>query len=271
MTQFFFGDVGLKLESLSTTEAGAFLQDLTKSKDEPQAEATSEAIADQLGGVPLAIAQMAAVIHRQSLSLKEFYELYQEGSNLQGFYEHRIGTQRGYEHSLASVWALDQLKPEALTLLNVFSFLDPDCIQEQILTGNLQEVEARDYPHSKGEYHQILTDILQSSIVYRNASRGELWMHRLVQNVARSKMALAPDVLQSNFDLTVALLSLAFPFITGGGVGRAHEVGRWEQCAQLFPHIAYLLQICKGLMRTESSFRPTVKFAHLLMEAGWYE
>ena len=111
----------------------------TRSYDQPAADETSKAIAGQLGGIPLAIVQMAAIIRRQNLSLKEFFDLYKEGANLHALHQFRIGAQRGYEHSLASVWTLDELSPGALVLLDVLSFLDLDAIQEEIILAGLQQ------------------------------------------------------------------------------------------------------------------------------------
>lgn len=62
-------------------------RDLTISHHEPGADGTSKAIADQLGGVPLAVVQMAAIIRRQSLSLKDFSDLYKEGADLYALHQ----------------------------------------------------------------------------------------------------------------------------------------------------------------------------------------
>jgi hypothetical protein len=268
-TQFFFGDAGLEVEPLSNDNTASFLRDLTVSHHEPEAEETSKAIAHQLGGVPLAIVQMAAIIRRQSLSLKDFSDLYKEGANLHALHQLRIGAQRGYEHSLASVWALDQLSPGALVLLNVLSFLDPDAIQEEIILAGLQQETTSHYPKGKAEYHLLLTDLLQTSVIHRNGERRELWIHRLVQDVALAKMRTVKDEFQKHFDLTVFLLTRVWPFIAGGGVGRAHKVGRWDLCAKIFPHINRLRQLCVASLGTESALAASISFANLVNEAGW--
>ena len=115
----------------------------------------------------------------------------------------------------------------AIALLNVISFLDPECTQEDILTGTFQDIKLVDYPRSKKEYHQVLPRLLQSSIVHRNANRGELRVHRLVQDVARARMQSSPGLSDTVFDVAVQLVSSVFPFITRGSVGWTHKVDRW--------------------------------------------
>jgi hypothetical protein len=269
-SQFFFGEAGIEFGSLSVPDAAEFLKRLTRKEDQHNSEEASQAIARRLDGLPLAIAQIAAIIRRRNLLLAEFLELYQEDTDLYDLQCLRIGSQRGYEHSIASVWALGDLDEGATALLNVISFLDPECIQEEILTGTFLDIKMLDYPKSKREYHQVLPRLLQSSIVQRNAIRGELRVHRLVQDVARARMQNSPGLSDTVFDVAVQLLSSVFPFITRGSVGRAHKVERWAQCAKLLPHITHLKQIYAVLSESNSSFRPRVKFADILNEAGWF-
>ena len=152
----------------------------------------------------------------------------------------------------------------------MISFLDPECIQEDILPGTFPGIEIVDYPKTKKEYHQVLPHLLQSSIVHRNASKGELRVHRLVQDVARARMQSSPGLSDTVFDAAVQLVSSSFPFITRGSVGRAHKIDRWTLCAKLLPHITHLKQVYAVISTASDSFRPRVKFADLLNEAGWF-
>ena len=256
------------MEPLSNDDSASLLRDLTISHDQPAADETSKAIADQLGGIPLAIVQMAAIIRRQSLSLKEFFDLYKEGANLHALHQFRIGAQRGYEHSLASVWALDQLSPGALVLLDVLSFLDPDAIQEEIILASAQQEITARYLKGKAEYHLLLTELLQTSLIHRNGERRELWIHRLIQDVALAKLRIVKEEFQKHFDLTVLLLIKVWPFIVGGGVRRAHKVGRWDLCAKLYPHINRTRQLYVASLGTESALAASILFADLANEAG---
>ncbi|MCJ1293336.1 hypothetical protein MMC34_004890 [Xylographa carneopallida] len=269
-SQFFFGEAGLEFGPLSIPDAAEFLKRLTREEDRQNSEEASQAIARRLDGLPLAIAQIAAIIRRRNLLLAEFLNLYPDETDLYDLQCLRIGSQRGYEHSIASVWALGDLEDRAIALLNVISFLDPECIQEGILTGTFQGIEIVDYPKTKKEYHQVLPHLLQSSIVHRNASKGELRVHRLVQDVARARMQSSPGLSDTVFDTAVQLVSSNFPFITRGSVGRAHKIDRWTLCAKLLPHITHLKQVYAVISIASDSFRPRVKFADLLNEAGWY-
>ena len=271
-SKFFFGDTGLELQPLLEGDAAAFLERLIKRKvqQDPETEAALT-IARRLDGLPLAITQIAAIIRRRDLLLGQFLELHKEDVDLFDLHNLRIGPRRGYEYSLASVWALGDLDPAALSLLNVISMLDPEYIQEEILTGSLGDVEPLDYPTTKKEYHETLPLLTQSSLVQRNPVLAELRIHRLVQDVARANMQKVALCEEKVFELTVQLVSSVWPFITRGSVGRAHKVDRWRQCAKLFPHISRLLRIYRSIQQRNSTYRARTGFADLLNEAGWYQ
>ena len=105
-------------------------------------------------------------------------------------------------------------------------FLVPDAIQEEIILAGLQQEIAAHYRKGKAEYHLLLTELLQTSLVHRNGARRELWIHRLVQDFALAKLRTVEEEFQRHFDLTVLLLTKVWPFVVGGGVGRASE--SWE-------------------------------------------
>ena len=270
-SMFFFGEAGIEVESLSTPEAADFLKRLMSEENQQDREEALQTIARRLDGLPMAIAQIAAFIRRNNMLLAEFLELYQNDMDLHYLKFLKIGCQRGYERNLATIWDLGNLDDGATILLNVMSFLDPECIQEDILTGTFQDVKLVNYPRSKKEYHRYLSRLLESSLVHRNASRGELRVHRLVQDVARDRMQQQSlsGLSDTVFDATLQLVSSVFPFITRGSDGRAHKVDRWIQCAKLIPHIIHLKRIYAVISNASSSFQPRTKFADLLNEAGW--
>ncbi|MCJ1409512.1 hypothetical protein MMC19_003593 [Ptychographa xylographoides] len=70
-SQFFFGEAGSELGPLSIPDAAEFLKRLTREEDRQNSEEASQAIARRLDGLPLAIAQIAAIIRRRNLLLAE--------------------------------------------------------------------------------------------------------------------------------------------------------------------------------------------------------
>jgi hypothetical protein len=66
---------GLDLGPLTQQDSLSLFKNLTSIFNEPEDD-TAQRISDALGGVPLAISQMAGIIRRQDLTLSEFFELY---------------------------------------------------------------------------------------------------------------------------------------------------------------------------------------------------
>lgn len=125
------GHCGNSLQSFDQSEATNFLLKLTRREREASEKASGQAIVDVLGGLPLAISQIAGVIVRNELSFTEFLEMYGKESahaqlfKLQGG---QLKSRTQYDYTIASVWALDWLDDGAASLLGVLSLLDPDGI-----------------------------------------------------------------------------------------------------------------------------------------------
>jgi hypothetical protein len=255
---YYFGDTGVELQTLSVDAGAAFLRSMTGTEDTAETSKSSEEIARRLDGLPLAIEQIGAIIRRKRLTLPA----------LEGLQDQYIARKRGYEHSIASVWALQDLPVGSAALLNLLSFLDPDRIPSDILKRAIQENSIDDYPKPELSYTDALGRLLQSSLVSQTSDRTDLRVHRLVQDVARARIRHAGEM-GLYFDAVVNLFWTEFPRITRGGVGRAHKVDRWEKCAQLFPHISRLKQFFLGFDDPKQKPRSLAKLADLLNEAGW--
>lgn len=165
------------LRPFSPKDAFNFLIQLTKRRDDPEERQAGMEIARKLGGIPLAITQMAGIITRRDLSFAEFLAAYDERENQEEMFktkEYPLKRRKSaYGHTLASVWALESLK-HGRALLDVLSFLDPDQIPEPILTAFLSRAPSpndppllHDYPRSVFEYQRARTELLQSSLISR--------------------------------------------------------------------------------------------------------
>lgn len=74
--------------------------------NEPEDD-TARQISDALGGIPLAISQMAGIIRRQYLTLAEFLELYNDHEERAKLYETKFDAHLApFRHSLSTVWTL---------------------------------------------------------------------------------------------------------------------------------------------------------------------
>lgn len=109
--------LGLNLAPLSKQDSITLFNHLTSVSNEPEGDAARK-ITDVLGGVSLAISQMAGIIRRQDLTLSEFLELYADHEKHASLYETKFDTNLiTYRHSLSTVWAFEKLKPPARQLL----------------------------------------------------------------------------------------------------------------------------------------------------------
>jgi hypothetical protein len=267
---------GLDLGPLTQQDSLSLFNHLTTVSNEPE-DNTARQISEALGGVPLAISQMAGIIRRQDLTLSEFFELYTDHEEHASLYETKFDTNLiTYRHSLSTVWAFEKLKPQARQLLELISFLDPDFIGEDLLMEASVELLSEGAQFKKSTYIEARADLLQSSLIQRDKQRQHLSVHRIVQNAILATM----DVTKKGFmfDRIVRLLwanwpsampkpskepELPQPKSTGG---RLH-VGRWPVCAAIYPHVLKMHQLWSAI--SDLSEATKLHFAKLLNEAAW--
>ncbi|KAF4539975.1 Tetratricopeptide repeat domain-containing protein [Lasiodiplodia theobromae] len=96
------------LQPFSTADAFNFLIKLTKRKDDPGERQAGMEVVSRLGGLPLAVTQMAGIITRRDLSFVEFLAAYDERENQEDLFKTKMEnplTRRKseYEHTLASL------------------------------------------------------------------------------------------------------------------------------------------------------------------------
>jgi hypothetical protein len=268
---------GLDLEPLTQEDSLLLFSHLTTASSEPE-DNTAQKISEALGGVPLAISQMAGIIRRQDLTLSEFLELYTNHEEHASLYETKFDTNLvTYPHSLSTVWAFEKLKPHARELLELISFLDPDSIGEDLLIEASVMLLSDGAQSKKSAYIEARTDLLQSSLVQRDKQRKQLSVHRIVQEVIIATMDEAKK--RSVFDLIVRTLWADWPSAMPkpskepelpqpkSSGGRLH-VGRWPVCAAIYPHVLRIHQIWPAISSLSEATK--LHFAKLLNESAWY-
>ncbi|KAL7794447.1 tetratricopeptide repeat domain-containing protein [Trichoderma ceciliae] len=252
--------LGLDLGPLSQKDSLSLFSHLTTVSNELEGDAARK-IADALGGVPLAISQMAGIIRRQDLTLSEFLELYADHEEHASLYETKFDT------NLVTS-----------KLLELISFLDPDNIGEDLLMTASTELLSEGAQFKKSNYIEARSDLLQSSLIYRDKEKQQISVHRLVQDAILTTMDMAEKQLM--FDQVVRILwagwpsampkpsrepELPQPKSTGG---RLH-VARWPICASIYPHVIRIHQFWSTI--SDMSEATSLLFAKLLSEAAWYQ
>lgn len=277
LTRSNYGEHGLDVKGLENEDAAALLRKLAHpSKDEASAD-LALAIAKRLECYPLAIIQMAGITRRRQWSLATFFALYNTESERATLYRERFDRYQGYAHTLASVWALEEFSAGASSILNVLAFLDHNCIQESILNKAPADAQLPYFPLTKGAYYRDLTELTQSSVVRKNSDEDQLYLHGLVQEIAKSSMSSSgSDSRAVFFSATVKLLSTVWPFalipfnIVKAGYSRAETVDRWEQCKRLVPHVLRIKNEFHILSDEDKRSCASFQYFLTLNEAAWY-
>lgn len=256
----------LPLKHFTSEEAIAFLLKLTNRELSDVDKESVANVSSRLGGLPLALTQMASIIVTKELSFRQFLDSYNERESqreLLQFQTHQTNLQSlSHEHTVASVWAFENLK-YGRKLLNVLSMLDPDSIPERLLTTAIGELDLPGYPATLQEYEQAKGELLACSLVTGNRQENKLFIHRLVQDVARAEMGTSE--FKQTLVACVKLVASIWPF---ENFTWRHGIARWPVCEEVFPHIARLKDIFPAV-RPSAETPDDYNFARLLTDTGW--
>jgi Tfp pilus assembly protein PilF len=219
----------MNVEVFERDESVSFLIERT-GRDEAEA---ADALAAELGDLPLALAQAAAYIDTHDVTIGHYLALYRDpdvGRRLRA-----AGLDAGeYPASVAGTWLLhfERLRsdcPAAVDLLRLCAFLDPgdiDLGSFDIEAGNAGEMlaEAAAEPLTWTETTGALA---RTSLITRTRDQ-HLRVHRLVQSVTRDQ--LDHDQMNAWGGRVLGMLDTAFP-------DEPWLPASWPTCASLAAHI----------------------------------
>ena len=269
---------GVDLEPFGEQEGAVLLKRLIhdiKEEEEGQSKQISENISRTLGGLPLAISQMAGVIRRQELRLSEFADSYSDPSEHAELHKLKFHLGRGtYPDTISSAWAFESLKPTTNCLLGALAFMDSSHIQEFLLEDIPAQVVMKRYPAKPWSYREARTELIQASLIKRYKDKNELTLNRLLQDSFRAKMSLHEKI--ETFQFAISSICAHWPRTmmppTKPGTpvitARLWMIDRWPMCESLNPHVLRLKQLYESDIR--DSWRGSrLEFASLLKDAAW--
>jgi tetratricopeptide (TPR) repeat protein len=214
----------LRVDVLEHEEAKAFL--LRRSGDTDHVAAT--ALAEELGGLPLALEQAAAYCEQTSLGLAGYLNRYRRADT-------RLldkGAPEDYPTTVATTWRLnlDQVAATsraAVQLLRVASFLAPEAIPPDLLIADQKALPAELAQAARDEL--VLDEVVGALYRYSLVTRDHdgIRLHRLVQAVARADLA---DQVPEWAKLALRLVWAKFP-------ANSQEVAAWPTCERLLAHV----------------------------------
>ncbi|UKZ69034.1 uncharacterized protein TrAtP1_010047 [Trichoderma atroviride] len=256
---------GIQLPSLSMGDTQLLLQQLTHSPAIPAQEQAIKALADKLGGLPLAINQIAGIFRQLRCSYTDFLKLLDD-KGIATTFQTAIDLYQGQEsQSLATIWALDRLAGPTRALLQVICLLDPDAIPEELLTSHSAENYLPDYPKTRLEYLRARGELLSSSLISLHEESGEIAIHRLIQDTVLHDMNR--EGLEAAYQAAITLAIAIWPFQS---MKEHHSVARFSKCEIFFPSVLRLKDGLEPMIRGGSFASKNLEAARLFNDVGWY-
>ena len=215
-------------------------------------EIDADHLADQLGDLPLAIAQAAGFMAESGMAAVQYLDLL--GARAGQLLGH--GAPRTYPTSLAAAIQLiaDRLAsedPAAAELASLCAFLAPAPIPEELITATPSELLGQLAARAADPFawHETLAHLARQSLA-RIDHRG-LQMHKLTQAVLHDRLTPAE---------AAATRASADAILAAYDPGDPTDPGTWPRWAPLMPHL-----LAAGLAATES-----LGLRWLACKACWY-
>lgn len=272
------GIARLELHSLPVEEAGTLLKHYAgfDKDDAIEVQKAAQELADRLEGLPLAVVQVGSNIKEGHSSLAGFSRVHPKQSHLYGvFLDKSFSHGQGYDHNLASVWALESLSceseasQEAFAMLCVIALMDSECISEELLRPDPERSRLPNYPRTEPDLSQRRKILINASIVERGPSESDIKVHRMVQQVVRAKISKDPLLAESVFHDVLTRISSYWPYLNKKYViGTQGKVDRWPRCAELLPHVSSLSRGYFELRDIGSLSQPNLDLVELLYDAS---
>jgi tetratricopeptide (TPR) repeat protein len=222
----------IEIRELPRDEALQFLWTRTgRNGTNPQEHAAAQALAQELGCLPLALEQAAAFIVANQSRFADYLDNYR--TRRLKLLERGVPIDDPTK-SITTNWqlAFDELEatPASSDLLRASAFLDPDRIPLELVTEGASELGpavTQALPNTKDELalDELLAPLTRYSLIRRELDSRSFSLHRLVQDVVRE--ALDAETERIWAERVIAAVNTAFPWI---------QYETWAQCERLLPH-----------------------------------
>ncbi|KAM0595390.1 hypothetical protein ACHAP6_000221 [Verticillium nonalfalfae] len=213
--------------------------------------ARARELVDLLGNLPLAIAQAAANIIDQQVSLSEYAAAFREATDKfealkASTHDRRTRDPRNAVQSVALTWQisferLEQSSPLSVTLLGYLACLHWDSVPRDLL---------RQFPEFAGlsdmEFRNVLARLIQLSLVeeYAVDDWPQLRMHPMTHEYAWKRTREAPAGFITG---CFRLLGALFPLVSG------EDDNTWQLCSYLASHAMRVVGLAQSLaLQSES-------------------
>ncbi|KAL0937441.1 kinesin light chain [Colletotrichum truncatum] len=230
----------IPVERMTEGEADQLLRSLLEEEDCPVSTKDASHLSSRLEGLPLALAQAAAFIHGNGITVHDYIGLLNESdSTLVDFLSEpfeAVGRDSATPHALTATWIIsfEQIERQdalASNVLSFMSFLDRQAIPKRFVAEYLQKQPCRINSSADATVEKVL-GILKAFSFITEAKNKTVDMHRLVQLITRKwllknyrKDEFAQQALQT--------VSTAFPY---------GQYENREVCQEQLPHAYAVLE-----------------------------
>ncbi|WP_051797194.1 FxSxx-COOH system tetratricopeptide repeat protein [Catenuloplanes japonicus] len=196
------------------------------------APAESDALAEVLGDLPLAIEQAAAWLAETGMQAGEYLALFRE----KRIELMEMSPPADYQLPVAAAWnvSLDHLartRPASLRLLQLCAFLAPEPIARTLLSnGHRMQVtpELGSALRDPIQLGRAIREINRYALARIDHAKNTIQMHRLVQAVLIERMT--PEE-------RVAMRHAAHQLLATNNPQEPADRGRWQLYGELYPHL----------------------------------
>jgi tetratricopeptide (TPR) repeat protein len=223
-----WGELGasVSVDVFSRKESVQFLCERTGSRGR---EAAAR-LAEELGHLPLAIAQAAAYMEATSTSLAAYLDLFRARRRELWSKE---SPPAGYPDTVATTWELSlervrRESPAAADVLHLCAYLAPDAIPRRLLSASAGAIAGplAEAARDPVAFNEALRALRRYSLA--EVDEDSLSVHRLLQAVTRDK--LSEEGRKRWAEAAVGVVKAVFP------VNIESEVAAWPLCAVLLDH-----------------------------------
>jgi tetratricopeptide (TPR) repeat protein len=261
-----------EVEPMEMQEGARFLlqrvkllfQDMPPDQVESEERAALE-IARLFAGHPLALDQAGAYLEETGLRPSDYLSLYQQRQAT--LLSHRGDTSTDHPESVMTTFSLalesvERVRPDAAELLRFCAFLHPDALPEELLMAGaiFFDPAYQDISRDPYELNAALAALRKYSLVKRNPATKTVSVHRLVQDVLKTRMG---EEQQRHWaESAVRTLSREFP---------DGQPDSWPVCQRYLPHARVCMQLIEvWKMRFAEAVDLLNRVGHYLFKRGAY-
>ena len=270
-----FSTAEAALEPLSVAEGAEMLLNLTKQRNEPDAELYAKQIAKFWEGIPGYMELVDGVMRTKHSSLAEFAATQQAKKDdfhlVNGLSGVKKPTDTFGVMSWLTIEALEAHNGDELELLLVLALLEGSRVQERILTAYPMGAVWDKYPTKEDVYLECRKRLLEASVIKNDPLTKELRLSNTMQDTMLLRMKEKTEQLSSGLvtaaTLVLSLWPRAITAETSFSDMKMDE--RWSECGCLMPHVNRIKNVYLAMTEVDKRRCATRGFIQLLAEAAW--